>query len=238
MTRQKSFKSQVRARMDKTGESYPTARRQLLAKGGPEAPVPEPMAVETATGDAPAGESVQAQRLSEASVRSRTGRGWDEWFALLDAWRATERRHAEIARWLITEHEVPHWWAHSITVGYEQARGMRAPGQGSNGEFSVGASKTVAVPVGQLFDAFADESVRQRWLPGIELRVRTATAAKSLRADVGDRPGRIVVGFAAKGEAKAQVSLQHEKLPDDEAAARMKAFWRDRFDVLKQMLER
>ena len=32
MTRQKSFKQDVRARMGKTGESYSEARRQLLAK--------------------------------------------------------------------------------------------------------------------------------------------------------------------------------------------------------------
>ena len=32
MTKQKSFKDRVRARMDKTSESYTTARRQLLAK--------------------------------------------------------------------------------------------------------------------------------------------------------------------------------------------------------------
>jgi hypothetical protein len=42
MTRNKSFKGRVRARMDKTGERYATARRQLVAKATakeePEAP--------------------------------------------------------------------------------------------------------------------------------------------------------------------------------------------------------
>ena len=36
MTKQKSFKSRVRARMDKTSESYTAARRQLLAKSTPD----------------------------------------------------------------------------------------------------------------------------------------------------------------------------------------------------------
>ena len=40
MTKQKSFKDRVRARMDKTSESYTTARRQLLAKSATEAPRP------------------------------------------------------------------------------------------------------------------------------------------------------------------------------------------------------
>src|SRR4029453_11858723 len=37
MTKQKSFKGRVRARMDKTSESYTAARRQLLAKATTEA---------------------------------------------------------------------------------------------------------------------------------------------------------------------------------------------------------
>ena len=42
MTKQKSFKGRVRARMDKTSESYTTARRQLLAKAKGEADPPPP----------------------------------------------------------------------------------------------------------------------------------------------------------------------------------------------------
>ena len=47
MTKQKSFKDRVRARMDKTSESYTTARRQLLAKAAPEpeAPADQPAPV-------------------------------------------------------------------------------------------------------------------------------------------------------------------------------------------------
>lgn len=249
MTRNKSFKTRVRARMDKTGESYTTARRQLLHKVssapdeaaadqrtaafGPEsasAPNPE-------TTNPPAADGVKAQQFSDASVRERTGRGWDEWFSRLDAWGATGRTHTEIARWLVAEQRVEGWWAQSITVAYEQARGMRAPGQGADGYVSASASKTIAVPVDRLFAAFADAELRERWLPGVMLRVRTATAPKSFRADWEDGSTRIVVGFTAKGDAKAQVAISHEKLADADAAARMKAYWRDRFTDLKQHLE-
>lgn len=224
MTSQKSFKSRVRARMDKTGESYTTARRHLLNR------------VETPQSAPPATEGVRPQGFSDASVRERTGRGWDEWFAVLDAWGATARTHAEIADWLVTEHEVPGWWAQSVAVAYEQARGMRAPGQKSDGLFSAGGSRTVAVPVERLFDAFADDQMREEWLPGVKVRVRTATAPKSFRADWADGT-RIVVGFTPKGEAKAHVGLQHERLPDADAAAQLKAYWRERLAALKQLLE-
>jgi hypothetical protein len=232
MTRQKSFKTRVRSRMDKTGESYTTARRQLLTRSANPEPDGQPAPVGPASATA-----VQTERISAALLRERTGRDWDEWFALLDAWSAVERTHTEIARWLVTAHEVPGWWAQTVTVGYEQARGLRAPGQSRAGGFSASGSKTVGVPVERLFAAFADEALRRRWLPDVEVSVRTTTVPKTFRADWAGGPTRIAVGFAPKGEAKAQVAVLHEKLADADEAARCKAYWRERLAVLKQVLE-
>jgi uncharacterized protein YndB with AHSA1/START domain len=219
MTRQKSFKRIVRARMEKTGESYTAARKSLLSAAGPEASAGVTLTV------------------SDEVIRRRTGRGWEEWFDLLDEWGAIERPHREIARWLRSEHGIDGWSAQSVTVSYERARKLRAVGERPAG-FSVTAQKTVAVPVDRLFEAFVDESLRRRWLPEGELRERTATKPKSARFDWGDGQTRVVVGFTAKDEAKSVVSLEHERLPDAEEAERMKAFWRDRAGALKELLER
>ncbi|MEE3921840.1 hypothetical protein V2I01_36860 [Micromonospora sp. BRA006-A] len=62
-------------------------------------------------------------------LRERTGQDWAGWFDRLDAWGAVDRTHTEIARWLVDTHGMPGWWAQTVTVGYEQARGLRAPGQ-------------------------------------------------------------------------------------------------------------
>jgi hypothetical protein len=88
-----------------------------------------------------------------------------------------------------------------------------------------------------LYDAFADASLRERWLPGAELRERTATRPKSARFDWGDGETRVVVGFTAKGDAKSTVALEHERLADADEAARMKAFWRERLSALAAQLE-
>ncbi len=93
------------------------------------------------------------------------------------------------------------------------------------------------MPIERLFDAFNDVELRERWLPGVTIHVRTANAPKSFRADWDNDGTRIVAGFMAKGDAKSTVGLEHEKLPDTEALARMKAFWRERFVDLKQFLE-
>ncbi|NJP35416.1 hypothetical protein [Micromonospora thermarum] len=272
MTNQRAFKARVRARMGKTGESYTTARRHLLARvpvapaepAAAVAPGTEPPAVEqpaaspapgaaasgpaeppaTSVEEAPAapapaggGTAGQVARIPDALLRERTGRGWEEWFGLLDQWGGTAHAHTEIARWLVSVHEVPGWWAQTITVGYEQARGLRAPGQQRGGGYSAGGSRTVAVPVDRLFAAFADETLRRRWLPDVDVRVRTATAPKTFRADWAGGPTRIVVGFVPAGDTKSRLAVQHEKIDSAERAAELKAYWRERLDVLKRLLE-
>jgi hypothetical protein len=218
MTRQKSFKRLVRARMGKTGESYTAARAVLLAGSN---------------GDAP--QEVQLT-VSDEVIRRRTGRGWEEWFDLLDEWGAVDRKHSEVARWLREEQGIDGWSSQSVTVSYERARGLREVGENADG-FSITASKTIAVPVERLYDAFVDESLRDRWLPDAELRERTATRPKGARFDWGDGSTRLIVGFEPKGQAKSTVALAHERLPDAGEAERMKVYWRERVAALKEALE-
>ena len=219
MTRHKSFKRLVRSRMEKTGEGYTAARAALLA-------AEEPKATEGA-----------ALPMSDEAIRGRTGRGWEEWFDLLDEAGAAERPRTEVVGWLAEEHGIEGWGAQAVTITYERARGLRAVGEGPDG-FTVTASKTVAVPVDLLYEAFVDESLRRRWLPDGDLRARTASKPKSARFDWGDGETRVNVAFVAKDEAKSTAALQHERLADGEEAERMKAFWRDRVAALKEVLER
>ena len=220
MTKQRTFKRRVRDRMAKTGESYTAARRMLIAQGDrPEIPAH------------PFEPPIADERVVEA-----TGRGWEAWFEALDGWNAASRSHTETARWLRDEQGVESWYSQSITVGYEQARGLRAPGERADG-FAIGASKTIAVPVERLFEAFEDESLREQWLPGGELHLRTATATRSARYDWEDGSTRVNVGFDRAGDAKSRVALSHERLPDADAADAMKAWWRERLSALKTQLE-
>jgi hypothetical protein len=208
MTRQKSFKRLVRARMEKTGESYTAARAMLL---GAETPAP-------------------VLATSDAAIRERTGRGWEEWFDALDAWGAAERSHREIARWVAEQLGVVplEWGAQAITMSYERARGGRAVGQRADG-FAATASKTIAVPVEALYDAFLGGSPEP-------LRERTATRPRSARFDWGDDGSRVSVVFDAKDDGRSAVFVEHSRL---EAAARdrMKAVWREHLAALKARLE-
>ncbi|MDJ0464477.1 hypothetical protein [Streptomyces sp. H27-C3] len=154
---------------------------------------------------------------------------------------ATGLGHTEIARRLVDDHGVGGWYAQSITVGYEQERGLRTVGQSSGGGWQAGGDRTVDAPVASLDAAFTDEAVRRRWLPVGEFSVRSHRAGKTLTADFsgapGGPPGRISVRFTATGEAKTRVSLAHTKLADGDAVAAAKAFWRERLGTLKVLLE-
>ncbi len=216
MTVQKSFKRLVRARMEKTGESYTAARAVLLRASEPEPQLVAP----------------------DATIRERTGRGWEEWFDLLDEWGAADRPRREISRYLadFQGRDPLAWNVQAVVKSYERARRGYVIGQHEDG-FSVTASKTVAVPVERLFAAVVDPAERERWLPDGELRARTTLPPRSARFDWGDGSSRVHVSIAAKGEAKSTAVLSHERLPDAAEADRMKAYWRERVATLKEVLE-
>jgi hypothetical protein len=234
MTRQGSFKRLVRARMEKTGESYTAARTMLLAAREPAA---DGAAADGAAADGAAAEA-PAFPTSDASIRERTGRGWEEWFELLDVWGAAGRSHRDIARWVAGQLSIEPlaWNAQAITLSYERARGGRAVGERADG-FAITVSRTVGVPIERLFDAVADPSQRARWLPGAELRARAATRPTSVRFDWGDGGTRVHAGLSAKDDARSTVAVEHARLPDAGEAERMKAFWRERLQDLRARLE-
>jgi uncharacterized protein YndB with AHSA1/START domain len=203
--------------MEKTGESYTAARLRLLAGD-------EPQRISLAT--------------SDEVIRERTGRGWEEWFDLLDEWGAADKSHREIARWLAGQQGIHPlaWNAQAIAGSYERARRGRQVGEHEDG-FTVTASKTVAVPIERLYAAFVDAGERARWLPDADLRERTTIEPRSARFDYGDGTSRVHVALVAKGETKSTAALTHERLPDGKEAERMKAFWRERVAGLKEVLE-
>jgi hypothetical protein len=143
--------------------------------------------------------------------------------------------HREIAALVSEKYKIDGWWSQTVTVGYERIKGLRARGQRRDGTYEAGKSRTFNVPVTVLYNAWANASVRRRWLNGESAKVRTATAPKSIR--LGWNDGSIIaVGFIAKGKSKSSVAVAHTKLPDRETANRLKEYWSDRLDALGAIL--
>lgn len=172
---------------------------------------------------------------SEAVLRA-TGRAWDEWLKVLDRAGAKAMPHKDIALMLSRKFEVPDWWSQMVTVGYEQARGLRLVNQKADG-FAANASRTVGIAVKHLYDAWSDPKMRARWLADAPLEVRRSTDGKSIRMTWTAGGSHVDVGFFAKGANKSSVQLEHSKLKSAAAVARQKAFWSDALDRLKALLE-
>jgi hypothetical protein len=81
MTRNESFKRRIRERMAQTGERYGAARRVLLERA----------AARERDG------WVSEPEHTDEVVRAKTGRGWDEWRELIDAWPGHADGHAAVA---------------------------------------------------------------------------------------------------------------------------------------------
>ena len=54
--------------------------------------------------------------MTDAEVRARTNRGWDEWYAYLDANGGTAPGRRAITETLMKEHSLDPWWAQTIAV--------------------------------------------------------------------------------------------------------------------------
>ncbi|MGF1468418.1 MAG: hypothetical protein ACFCGT_20025 [Sandaracinaceae bacterium] len=220
MTKDKDFKRRVRARMDKTGETYTAARRQLVRRP----------AEDTSSYASTAG-------MSDASVQAKTGMTWAEWVRALDALDARSRPHREIAK-LVGEKwpGIGGWWAQTVTVGYERIRGLRdAHQQRTTRLYEASKSRTFAVPVAALFGAFDDPERRRRWLGDDEVVERTKIPERSIRFTWPD--GTLVAAFfTAKGPDRSTVAIQHKKLASRDAVEAAKAGWHARLDALAEAL--
>jgi hypothetical protein len=66
-----------------------------------------------------------SRSIKNESVRVKTGKGWEEWFSILDTWRAQEKGNMLSAKHLRETYGVSPWWSHAITARYEWERGLR-----------------------------------------------------------------------------------------------------------------
>lgn len=161
---------------------------------------------------------------------------WAEWYVILDAAGAKKLDHKGIVAILSEKYGLGSWWRQMITVGYEQERGLRELHQRPKG-FAATASKTINVSVQKLFNAWNNQMARAHWLPKASFEIRKATPGRSMRITWVDNKSNVDVGFFPKGSNKSQVALEHGKLPDAKAVARMKSFWSKALENLKANLE-
>lgn len=228
MPTNKDFKRLVRARMEKTGEAYTTARANLLKR------TPQTPALTSAPSEAVS--FAKLAGMSDAAIKKATGCDWESWVHCLDYAGASDWSHRAIADYVHTTFKVKDWWTQTVTVGYERIKGLRAIGQRRDGGYEANKSKTVNAPAAAVFRAFAHARVRKHWLPGVNLKVKKATPNRSVRM-LWDDGTPVEVWIVEKGRGKTAAQVQHRKLASKDVADERKRYWDGRLVALTKVLE-
>lgn len=257
MTRSRTFKSAVRARMSKTGERYTAARRHLLtphADAGAEVPR------NTLPGDKKPGRDVPGDNepgrgvlggVSDAKVPERTGHNLAYWYDVLDRFGAVERGHTAAARHLREAHGVDAWYSQGITVSYERARGVRAVNQRADGGFEVSVTKLLHVGIARAHRMIVAARSGQGWTSGLDRELVSAlvkalrgASAKgftpasrdSLRLRYQWDGSTMEVMLSPRATNRTQVVVVNGRLPSREAVEDRRAAWRRALNALAEAL--
>jgi hypothetical protein len=177
----------------------------------------------------------RAMQIGDEAVKTKTGKGWAEWFKILDAAGAKNMKHAEIATHLYKKLKVPGWWCQMVAVQYEKERGLRETNQRGENNFNAGVSRVVQIPTAKLYKAWADDQVRRSWLKGDTMEITTARRNKSIRAKWNET-SRVSIMFYAKGATKSQIVFDEFKIANAEEANRRKHFWIDAITRMQEFL--
>src|ERR1051325_1081630 len=102
-----------------------------------------------------------SKNIGDEAVTRATGRGWAEWLALLDKAGAKKMAHRDLPVLVSERLGAPPWWSQMVTVTYERERGLRQVHETAAG-YVANVSRTFAMPVGELFDAFRRAAKKEK----------------------------------------------------------------------------
>jgi hypothetical protein len=178
----------------------------------------------------PARKTAYVPAMSDASVKAKTGKDWNGWFAALDKAGAAKLDHKSIAALIAEKYGIPGWWCQK----YERARGLRARHQTTDG-FTVSASKTIGVSLPKLYAATANAAQRKKWFPQGAFEPSSQTKDKYLNGS-WNGSARLNIGFYAKGGNKSQIALQVSKLSKEADVELERQAWKAALSRLQTML--
>ncbi|MEP7142616.1 MAG: hypothetical protein ABI707_07090 [Ferruginibacter sp.] len=184
-------------------------------------------------------ESKNREIITGKLVVDKTNKTIDEWFKILDKKGAKKMNHPEIFN-LVSSIEglqpLGQWNHNLLTTTYEWSRSLKERGQKENG-FEISVSKTIEVPVNIIYNAWTVEKIRITWLGKENITIRKATENKSARISWIVDGTSLSIDIYPKTENKSQVVVQHLKIADSKKAMEMKAYWGEKLERLKGLLE-
>lgn len=164
------------------------------------------------------------ENVGDEAVLEATGRGRDEWFARLDAAGATGWKHRDIATWLVTEQRVDPWWSQNVTVAYEQARGIRRPGQRQDGTYEASITRTVALEKTAALRALAAVVSGELGVEPLALNLEAKHPTARFPLDGGEF---VLASSSDRPGGTASIGLVWGRMPDDTRLTDVKARMRE-----------
>jgi hypothetical protein len=236
MTRARALKQVIRARAEKTGERYTTARRHILRELNlPAPPAPPALPAPTKGG------------LSDAKSIEKTGHDLAHWFAVLDKFGGIEKGHTASTAFLYDNHDVPGWYCQGIVVAYERARGKRVMNQRCDGAFEVSVSKVIAAKTPALVKAFTTAKKRKEWSrdadPALVKALEAGLKAPKSKGFITRPDGQaryrfkwadttVQLNLYPKGPGKTSIVAQQMQLRDAGDVERYRGVWKAAFTAL------
>lgn len=170
------------------------------------------------------------QSLKYEAVKKASGKGWIEWFDLLDEEKAGDLSHAEIVQFLEARHNVPGWWAQSIAVEYERYLGRRQVGQVKDSTFQTAVSKTLPGGLDQVFKLWLNSVQGLKEFNFIPLAGKPATSKSEKwrywRVDLMDG-SKVTITVGTKSADKSILTFSNERLKNQDAIEPWKVFWKN-----------
>lgn len=219
MTTQQTFKRRVRERMARTGERYAQARRVLLEQ-------------QAATPRVGGREWVSQPEMSDEAIRANTGRGWNEWCDLIEAFDGHVEGHSAVVEHLMAEHDLTGWWAQGVTVSWERITGQRLPYQQSDGLFGVSKTKTMAVDADELRALLLDPEGRDALFPDMTTELRSRPTSKNVR--IAMEEGSVEFTLTPKPNGRTSVNVAHTRLPEHTVVPAWQDFWTEWLEALEE----
>jgi hypothetical protein len=167
---------------------------------------------------------------SDAVIGANTGRGWEQWCELIDAWPGHRAGHTAVATWLQEEHDVDGWWAQAVTGGWERISGRRLPYQMEDGTFTANKSATITTDHDALRELLLGEEGRADLFPGLTPVLRSRRASKNVRIALVQ--GVAEISLSPKDDGRVTVTVAHTKLGSPDEVEQWKRFWSEWFVAL------
>lgn len=162
--------------------------------------------------------------LTPDATREQTGKTPDDWFTLVDTRLGANPGRKAVGDFLFKEMKVDTWWATTLVVGYEAARGI-VEKDGRPRGYAICVTKSIAAAPEKVFALITDA----KWTGAeTKMAVQKSSPGKLIRFGLkgGCHPdGELVEIKLTPTAGKCSIVLNHERIQDRGRADGLREAW-------------